>query len=106
MSTVTGQPKKLMIMAAGTGGHIFPGIAIAQTMQARGWSVSWLGTRQGMENQILTQTNLTAKTAIPLETIDFTGMRGKGWRHTLTGAVKLLQSFLPVAGFWQKPSPM
>ena len=45
--------RKLMIMAAGTGGHIFPGLAIAQTMQAQGWDVTWLGTMHGMEGSIV-----------------------------------------------------
>ena len=45
--------KKLLIMAAGTGGHIFPGLAIASTMQREGWEVSWLGTRHGMEGNIV-----------------------------------------------------
>ena len=47
--------KRLMIMAAGTGGHIFPGLAIAETMHARGWEVSWLGTAHGMERDIVPQ---------------------------------------------------
>ena len=79
--------KRLMIMAAGTGGHIFPGIAIAQTMRARGWEVSWLGTATGMEQ------DLVPKSGIALDAIDFTGMRGKGLQHTLTGAFKLTASF-------------
>ena len=79
--------KKLMIMAAGTGGHIFPGIAIAQTMRARGWDVSWLGTAHGMEQDIVPQHG------IPLDAIHFSGLRGKGLQHTLSGAFKLMQSF-------------
>jgi UDP-N-acetylglucosamine--N-acetylmuramyl-(pentapeptide) pyrophosphoryl-undecaprenol N-acetylglucosamine transferase len=79
--------KRLMIMAAGTGGHIFPGIAIAQTMRARGWEVSWLGTALGMEQDIV------PKHGIELDAIDFSGMRGKGLQHTLTGAFKLTASF-------------
>ncbi len=79
--------KRLMIMAAGTGGHIFPGIAIAQTMRARGWEVSWLGTALGMEQDIV------PKHDIALDAIDFSGMRGKGLQHTLTGAFKLTASF-------------
>ena len=79
--------KRLMIMAAGTGGHIFPGIAIAQTMRARGWEVSWLGTTTGMEQDIV------PKNDIELDAIDFTGMRGKGLQHTLSGAFKLTASF-------------
>ncbi|WP_312486661.1 undecaprenyldiphospho-muramoylpentapeptide beta-N-acetylglucosaminyltransferase [Massilia timonae] len=80
--------KRLMIMAAGTGGHIFPGIAIAQTMRARGWEVSWLGTAHGME------TELVPKAGIPMDTIDFAGLRGKGLGHTVKGAFKMAASFL------------
>ncbi|UVW29542.1 undecaprenyldiphospho-muramoylpentapeptide beta-N-acetylglucosaminyltransferase [Massilia sp. H6] len=80
-------PKRLMIMAAGTGGHIFPGIAIAQTMRARGWEVSWLGTAHGMEAE------LVPKAGIPMDTIDFAGLRGKGLKHTITGAFKMAASF-------------
>ena len=79
--------KRLMIMAAGTGGHIFPGIAIAQTMRARGWEVSWLGTSTGMEQ------DLVPKNGIEIDSIDFTGLRGKGLQHTLAGAFKLTASF-------------
>jgi UDP-N-acetylglucosamine--N-acetylmuramyl-(pentapeptide) pyrophosphoryl-undecaprenol N-acetylglucosamine transferase len=79
--------KRLLIMAAGTGGHIFPGIAIAQTMRARGWDVTWLGTAHGMER------DLVPKAGIEMDTIDFAGMRGKGIKHTMTGALKLVASF-------------
>lgn len=81
------RPKRLLIMAAGTGGHIFPGLAIAQTMSARGWQVSWLGTAHGMEQQIV------PRHGIDMDSIDFAGMRGKGWMHSLRGAVRLLASF-------------
>ncbi len=77
----------LVIMAAGTGGHIIPGLAVAREMQGRGWSVSWLGTSHGMENQ------LVPKAGIPLDTIRFSGLRGKGLLHTATGGVRLLKAF-------------
>jgi UDP-N-acetylglucosamine--N-acetylmuramyl-(pentapeptide) pyrophosphoryl-undecaprenol N-acetylglucosamine transferase len=79
--------KRLMIMAAGTGGHIFPGIAIAQTMRERGWEVSWLGTAHGMEGDIV------PKHGIAMDVIDFAGMRGKGLAHTVGGAFKMAASF-------------
>ncbi|MDE2429297.1 MAG: glycosyltransferase, partial [Burkholderiales bacterium] len=79
--------KRLMIMAAGTGGHIFPGLAIADAMRARGWQVTWLGTLTGMECQIV------PKHGVDMDSIDFSGLRGKGWRHTLVGGWKLLNSF-------------
>ena len=40
--------KRLLVMAAGTGGHVIPGLAVATEMQRRGWQVSWLGTETGM----------------------------------------------------------
>lgn len=79
--------KRLLIMAAGTGGHIFPGLAIAQTMRERGWQVSWLGTAHGMER------DLVPKHGIEMDTIDFAGLRGKGLRHTLSGVGKMAASF-------------
>lgn len=91
--------KRLMIMAAGTGGHIFPGIAIAHTMQARGWEVSWLGTARGMEQE------LVPKAGIAIDTIDFSGMRGKGLQHTLAGAFKMTASFATCLRFLAKRRP-
>ncbi|TWI63521.1 UDP-N-acetylglucosamine-N-acetylmuramylpentapeptide N-acetylglucosamine transferase [Pseudoduganella lurida] len=79
--------KQLMIMAAGTGGHIFPGLAIAQTMRERGWDVSWLGTSHGMEQE------LVPKHGIAMDAIHFSGMRGKGLAHTLSGGIKMLKAF-------------
>lgn len=79
--------KRLMIMAAGTGGHIFPGLAIADTMKMRGWQVSWLGTAHGMEGDIV------PKHGIEMDTIDFRGLRGKGLMHTVRGLLRLLPSF-------------
>ena len=79
--------KRLLIMAAGTGGHIFPGLAIAQTMRARGWEVSWLGTMHGMERDIV------PKNGIEMDSIDFAGLRGKGLMHTVRGAFKMVGAF-------------
>ncbi|HEY8607226.1 MAG TPA: undecaprenyldiphospho-muramoylpentapeptide beta-N-acetylglucosaminyltransferase [Noviherbaspirillum sp.] len=79
--------KRLLIMAAGTGGHIFPGLAIARTMRERGWQVSWLGTMHGMERE------LVPKHGIEMDAIDFAGLRGKGWQHSLRGGFKMLAGF-------------
>ena len=91
--------KRLMIMAAGTGGHIFPGIAIAQTMRARGWEVSWLGTAHGMEKELVPQAG------IPMDSIDFAGLRGKGLAHTVTGAFKMAASFLTIRRYLGQRKP-
>ncbi|GAB3426898.1 undecaprenyldiphospho-muramoylpentapeptide beta-N-acetylglucosaminyltransferase [Massilia solisilvae] len=91
--------KRLMIMAAGTGGHIFPGIAIAQTMRERGWEVSWLGTAHGMERDIV------PRHGIEMDVIDFAGMRGKGIGHTITGAFKMAASFGAVLKYLGRRKP-
>ena len=86
----------LVVMAAGTGGHIMPGLAVAREMQGRGWSVSWLGTSHGMENK------LVPPTQIPLDTITFSGLRGKGLLHTATGGLRLLKAFWDCFGILRK----
>lgn len=80
-------PRHLVIMAAGTGGHVIPGLAVAREMQSRGWTVSWLGTTHGMENK------LVPPSGIPMDNISFSGLRGKGIVHTLTGGFRLLGAF-------------
>ena len=79
--------RHLIVMAAGTGGHVIPGLAVAREMQSRGWTVSWLGTPAGMENKLVPPSGIT------LDRIAFTGLRGKGLVHTLTGGFRLLGAF-------------
>jgi UDP-N-acetylglucosamine--N-acetylmuramyl-(pentapeptide) pyrophosphoryl-undecaprenol N-acetylglucosamine transferase len=79
--------RHLIVMAAGTGGHVIPGLAVAREMQSRGWTVSWLGTTHGMENR------LVPPSGIPMDNITFSGLRGKGLVHTLTGGLRLLVAF-------------
>ena len=93
------RPKRLMIMAAGTGGHIFPGLAIARTMREKGWEVTWLGTRRGMEN------GLVPAQGIALDCIGFAGMRGKGLAHMVTGAFRLFGSMAACLGILRRRRP-
>ncbi|MDO9091895.1 MAG: undecaprenyldiphospho-muramoylpentapeptide beta-N-acetylglucosaminyltransferase [Rubrivivax sp.] len=86
----------LVVMAAGTGGHIMPGLAVAREMQSRGWTVSWLGTTHGMENK------LVPPTQIPLDTISFSGLRGKGLLHTATGGLRLMKAFWDCMGILRR----
>jgi len=88
----------LVIMAAGTGGHIIPGLAVASEMQRRGWSVSWLGTATGMENK------LVPPSGIAMDTLAFSGLRGKGLVHTLTGGMRLLKAFWDCIGILRRRS--
>lgn len=79
--------RHLIVMAAGTGGHVIPGLAVAREMLSRGWTVSWLGTTHGMENR------LVPPAGIPMDNITFSGLRGKGLLHTATGGLRLLLAF-------------
>jgi UDP-N-acetylglucosamine--N-acetylmuramyl-(pentapeptide) pyrophosphoryl-undecaprenol N-acetylglucosamine transferase len=63
---------RIMIMAGGTGGHVFPALAVADELRARGIEVFWLGTRQGLEAE------LAPKAGIEIEWITISGLRGKG----------------------------
>lgn len=79
--------RHLVIMAAGTGGHVIPGLAVAREMQARGWAVSWLGTEGGMENR------LVPPSGIEMDRLAFSGLRGKNLLQTLTGGLRMLKAF-------------
>ncbi|OHX13533.1 undecaprenyldiphospho-muramoylpentapeptide beta-N-acetylglucosaminyltransferase [Chromobacterium sphagni] len=79
--------RTVMVMAAGTGGHIVPGLAVAKELQHRGWKVVWLGTQRGMENK------LVPPSGIVLERLNFHGVRGKGLFGSLKGALQLAGAF-------------
>ncbi len=85
--SVGAKVRTALIMAGGTGGHIFPGLAVAQELAARGWRVHWLGTPGSMESRIV------PAQGIPLETIDFSGVRGKGVLTLALLPLRLLRAF-------------
>lgn len=82
----TRQPCAL-VMAGGTGGHIFPGLAVAEALRARGWRVHWLGAPGSMESR------LVPPRGFALEAIDFGGLRGKGLVTKLLLPLNLLRAF-------------
>ena len=76
-----------LIMAGGTGGHIFPGMAVALALRDKGWRVHWLGAPDSMESR------LVPARGIPLETINFSGVRGKGMKTLALLPLRLLRAF-------------
>lgn len=78
----------VLIMAGGTGGHVFPALACAREFQARGYKVHWLGTPRGIENELIPQAGL------PLHLINVTGLRGKGRLSLLKAPFMLLKALM------------
>ncbi len=79
--------RHLLMMAGGTGGHIFPGLAVARALRERGWRVSWLGTESGMEQ------TLVPRGIFPLHTIEFEGIVGRGLKPKLALPWRLFKAY-------------
>jgi UDP-N-acetylglucosamine--N-acetylmuramyl-(pentapeptide) pyrophosphoryl-undecaprenol N-acetylglucosamine transferase len=80
--------RPVLIMAGGTGGHVFPALAVADELVARGVAVSWLGTRRGLESRVV------PAAGYPLETMRVSGLRGKGVMRLLLAPFMLLTAML------------
>ncbi len=77
---------RIVIMAGGTGGHVFPALAVALEMRARGWQVSWLGTHRGIESKVVPDNG------IDIDWLSVEGIRGKGLVGKITGVFKLCKA--------------
>ncbi len=84
----TSSAPNVLMMAAGTGGHVFPALAVAEELTKRGAKVHWLGTPQGMENDLVRPVGYT------FHTIDMQGVRGKGVGRILKMPFTLSQAML------------
>ena len=91
--------KHIVIMAGGTGGHVFPALAVAQNLQQQGWSVSWLGTRKGLESRVVPENGI----AIDWLTVE--GLRGKGLLAKVTALAKLVSACLQARRILKQRQP-
>ncbi|MDH4233862.1 MAG: undecaprenyldiphospho-muramoylpentapeptide beta-N-acetylglucosaminyltransferase [Gallionella sp.] len=83
--------RAILIMAGGTGGHIMPGLAVADILRSQGWKVTWLGAPGSMEAE------LVPKHGYPMAWVRFSGVRGKGFLRKLMLPFNLLTALLQSA---------
>ena len=84
MMSATVNKRPVLIMAGGTGGHVFPALAVAAELSARGIAVSWLGTQRGLESRVVPAAGYS------LETMNVSGLRGKGVLRLLLAPFMLM----------------
>ncbi|MEH6447648.1 MAG: undecaprenyldiphospho-muramoylpentapeptide beta-N-acetylglucosaminyltransferase [Oleispira sp.] len=91
--------KTIMVMAGGTGGHVFPALAVADELKLRGFEIHWLGTAAGIE------ADLVPKSGYPLHCINVTGLRGKGKLALLAAPWKIIKAIYQALRFMRIVRP-
>lgn len=95
----TDMVKRIVIMAGGTGGHVFPALAVAQELIEKGWQVSWLGTQKGLEGRVIPEQG------IDIDWLSVAGVRGKGWLSKITAVLLLMKACIQALIILQKRKP-
>ena len=90
---------KVMVMAGGTGGHVFPALAVARQLQAQGADIMWLGTRRGLESEVI------PAAGIAITFVNIAGLRGNGVLGWLVAPFRILAALLQVLSGVRKFGP-
>jgi len=91
--------KKFLVMAGGTGGHVFPALAVAKALQEQGASIEWLGTQRGIEARLIPEAD------IPLHFILVEGVRGKGKLALLKAPLQIMRALAQARAVVKKVQP-
>lgn len=92
-------PKHFVIMAGGTGGHVIPGLSVATLLQKQGYSVSWIGTENGIEK------TLVPESGIDIDYIDIAGVRGKGMFGLLLAPFRIVKAVMQCISILKRRKP-
>ena len=90
----------VLIMAGGTGGHVFPALALARLLRTKSYEVVWLGTQRGLEARVV------PKESIPIEWLSVGGIRGKGIVTSLAAPFRLVRALVQALGIVRKHKPV
>jgi UDP-N-acetylglucosamine--N-acetylmuramyl-(pentapeptide) pyrophosphoryl-undecaprenol N-acetylglucosamine transferase len=90
---------QILVMAGGTGGHVFPALATAKELIARGHHVTWLGSRESFESR------LVPEQGIEIDTIDIKGLRGNGFKRLLLAPLQLSRALLQAMRILKRRTP-
>ena len=93
------KPMKVMVMAGGTGGHVFPALAVAKELRGRNCQIDWLGTDRGIEARVVPAAD------IPLHVLPISGVRGKGVATLLAAPVKISKAILAARRLFRSLQP-
>jgi UDP-N-acetylglucosamine--N-acetylmuramyl-(pentapeptide) pyrophosphoryl-undecaprenol N-acetylglucosamine transferase len=96
---MTNKKKRLMVMAGGTGGHVFPGLAVAKQLQQQGWEIRWLGTADRMEADLVPQHG------IEIDFIKVKGLRGQGLTKLFKAPFQIINAIMQAKAHMKRWKP-